>query len=384
MKKTYAMIYRFIFILFSMWGIFRKIGFNLFTLSPLILDFTLFIDILSFVCIFVVFIISITRHHGKIIGAIKALLTFCNIIVFVVNFDIITSGITYSWVLGILLPVMMVLDWLLFDKKGDFNYYDPLLWILGTVIAGLGLAALLKYLFGIDNFALGLFDNFSDLLKLLFIALGIGAGMFLLDSLISAFNKKGGKNLFSLVFRLVFILLEIYALFKTIGFELTTFLYKLGFYHILINFLCFVFIAVTLIYNIVRFKGIRKRTCIMPRMKGALALCMGLVFIIFMFLHRDFHSLPLSELILYVIAPVMFLLDWVMFDEKGYFALYDPLIWSIVPISYYCFVMVAFPSAANLYGGIFLIEQAELILSILTVSIVSGYVVYIADRIFSK
>ena len=73
MRKTVALIYRFIFILFSVWGICQYIGFNILSISANIMNFTFFVDLLCFICITAVFIVSVRRSPGF------ALQTFKNI-----------------------------------------------------------------------------------------------------------------------------------------------------------------------------------------------------------------------------------------------------------------------------------------------------------------
>ena len=50
------------------------------------------------------------------------------------NFTIWFVPAAPGWILKVLLPALMFFDWLLFDKKGIFKPYDPLLWLLGIVL----------------------------------------------------------------------------------------------------------------------------------------------------------------------------------------------------------------------------------------------------------
>ena len=256
MKKTLSMIYRFVFILFSVWGICQKLGFNILYFRPEILDFTLFVDFSCFLCIFAVFIISITRKPGRVLSVIKTTLTLCAILVCMQNIPLINGGITYDWILGILLPCMMVLDWLLFDSRGNIKLYDPIIWLAAATAVFVALAALLKNVFGVENFwnALGMFTNNSELKNLLIKALCAGAGLYIIDCIGSALTKRSFNSAFSLIYRLVFLALEVYAISACAGKELTSFLYGLWNFDIFSNFLCAVCIAVAVIYNLVKFK----------------------------------------------------------------------------------------------------------------------------------
>ena len=378
MKKTVAMIYRFVFILFCVWGISRKIGYNILWLSPQIFDFTLIIDILSLLCVLSVFILSIIRHPGRILMNIKSLLSVCAVFVFLDNYSLILSGITYNWILGILLPLMMIIDWIFFDKKGCFNFRDCLIWSFGSLLLILLISGLQNLLFGVDNIfsAIRLFDN-SDILKLVLTALFAGLSMYLIDCLVSAFGKRNSKNAFSMVFRLLFILLELYAFKKLVGCELTGLIYSFQYYHYFSNFLSVVAIAVILIYNLIKFKNIARTSTPIPRIKGAFTLCITATLLSKIFFdNTDVYLLSFSEVIIYYIAPIMMILDWFLFDHKGYFRVFDPIFWSIIPIIY----LTVLPLL--IYGG--LSESFKNIFIKYVAVIIIGYIYFVIDMIFSK
>ena len=218
-KRMLALIYRFIFILFGVWGICQHIGFNILRISFKIVNFTFLVDFLSLWLMPIIFVVSTRRRTGKVLQTIKNILTFCAIMIVVANWGMLGSTMTYQWILGILLPLMLIIDWILFDKKGSLNFYDPFLWLLGALL----LIGLLTFLFnnilGIDNFleAIGLFNNKDDLIHLLTKALGLGLLIFLIDSIMNALKKKSYKKTFALIYRLFFIALEIYAITHFVG-----------------------------------------------------------------------------------------------------------------------------------------------------------------------
>jgi len=311
MKRTVAMIYRFAFLLFSVWGICERVGFNILSPSSSLFEFTLFCDILCFLCILFVFLVSITRYPGKILIGIKSFLTVCAAIVFINNFSLINSAITYSWVLGILLPLMMILDWLFFDKKNI-------------------------------------------------------------------------KKAFAFMYRLVFLALEGYSLLSLAGRELTGLLYSFQYYHILVNFLCAVCIAVVVIYNLLKYHSVKKRTSPFPRLKGAFTVALLLALIEFFLTGTSIVEISFAGVIAYIIAPVMMLFDWILFDRKGEFKLTDPLLWSTIPFIYCCVAMTFFYNVLISYQNSFGLSLLELIICIMGITCVIGYGVYIGDKIASR
>lgn len=386
MKKTISMIYRFIFILFSVWGICQKVGFNILSFSPRILNFTIFVDFFSFVCLLAVFIIGITHSPGRILMGIKAMLTLLSALVFWKNIPIIASGITYDWILGILLPIMMCVDWLLFDEKGTFSLLDPLLWLIGALLLGFGIGALLKNLFGIDDFwnVLGMFKNKKEFTDLLKAAVGAGLAMFLLDCIISAFGKKSTKNALALIYRLIFIALECYALLNAAGSDLTDFLYNMKYFHILSNFLCLVCICVVVVYNLIKFRSLKKRSTPFPRLKGAFTVLAVLVMLCRIIFGTGIFYLSVSQAIIYFIAPVMMIFDWVIFEYKGSYRIYDPLLWAVIPALYviYAALIINIPSSEiyNLFDK----PLYEVFIYTVGTALAVGYVLYIFDKLFSK
>lgn len=383
MKKTLSMIYRFVFILFSVWGICRKVGFSILAFSPEILNFTLFIDLLCFLCIFVVFIVSITRKPGRIITVIKTALTLCAVLVFLQNLHIIRGEITYDWILGILLPVMMLLDWLLFDQRGSIRLYDPLIWLAAAALIFGALAALLKKIFGVDDLwkVLGMFADNDGLKRLLLQALGVGAGLYIADCIGSALSKRSFNSAFSLIYRLVFLALELYAFLNTVGRELTRFIYSLRYYELLSNFLCAVCIAVVVIYNLVKFKSLKKNTSPFPRLKAAFMMCILVTTAAHLVFCGKLFVLSFAEAILYYIAPVMMLFDWVLFDKKGCFRLFDPFLWLLMPLAYFCAAVIYLIPYTGVSYEIFTLPQPEMLLGSLGVILAGGYIIYIADKV---
>lgn len=385
LKRTVALIYRFIFIIFSVWGICQHIGFNILSLSFKIMNFNFLVNVLSFICVTMVFVVSVTRSPGTILRTLKNILTFCSVMILVGNTSIMGGTMSYQWILGVLLPLMMVIDWLLFDKKGKLNIYDPFLWLLGALIL-IGLLSLLfKTVLGIDNFleVIGLFNNKDELFELLAKALGIGIGMFIFDSIMNAFKRKSFKKTFALIYRLVFLALEIYAFIHHIGSELPALLSGLKYYYVLTNFLCTVCICVLVVYNLIKFKSLKRTQNPFPQLKGAFTVAIISSMLATLMLGRSVLSFTFSQMIFNYIAPLMMIFDWVLFDTKGKFEIFDPLIWALIPVGYYIFAMV-YPGVISVYPGIYSLYNPELILGALLTVLIIGYVIYIADKIADR
>lgn len=386
MKKTVALIYRFIFIFFSVWGIAQKLGFNILWLTARIMNFTLLIDILCFLCILAVFVVGITHKSSGILVKIKTALTFCSGLVLVENINILKLGLTYEWILGILLPVMMIVDFLVFEDKGKIHIKDLAIWagVAATLLAGMAL--LLKTLFGIDDVwnVLGMFKDWKGLRDFLLKALGIAAFLYIFDCLSSALLKRKFDSAFSLIYRIIFLLLEVYAILNTLGNEMTSFLYGLRYYHILVNFLCAVCIAVVLVYNLVRFKSVRKSANPFPRQKGAFTIAAIFLTAAHIVFRGRVFQMSFCEIIFYYIAPLMMLFDWVLFDRKGSFRLVDPLMWLLIPFTYFIASKIYLIPYAEVDYMIFYQKQPETTVICAGAILVGGYAMYLVDKLASR
>ena len=383
MKKTISMIYRFVFILFSVWGICQKIGYNILTFSPRILNFAIYIDFLSLICVLTVFVISVTRMHGRILRCIKSILTLLSAVILFKNINF-GMGINNEWILSVFLPAMMCIDWVLFEKKGTFNFADPLIWLIGALFTGMCINFLVHNIFGINDYlyVLGLYETKDKFVNLLIAGIIISFIMYIIDCVIYAFSKGKAENAAALIYRVLFIVLECYAFFTVTNGNLPDLIYNMKYFHMLSNFLCTVYIAVVIIYNLIKFKSLKKNTVLCPRIKGAFTVYMILTMLAQIFWGAPNFYLSPAQIIIYFAAPIMILFDWVIFDNRGYYRFYDPLIWLIFPVVY---VLFSYPSVMS---SVYEILKGRTFYEVLPytalAAVGTGYIIYIFDKIFSR
>ena len=70
---------------------------------------------------------------------------------------------------------------------------------------------------------------------------------------------------------------------------------------------------------------------------------------------KYYHISDLANLILHFGAPVLIVMDYIMFDEKGHFKIYYPLFWLLFPIAYLIYVYMY----GNLGGRFFNIGGSD-------------------------
>lgn len=386
MKKTISVIYRLSFIIFSIWALLENVGFKIPDFPMSLTNFVILTDTLCFFIILLTFITSILRSTGNIILRIKAAFTVLAAIVLLSNYTMILSTLSIGWILKILLPIMMILDFIIFDRKGSFRIYDPLLWLIFAALTGGILYYLLKNVFNLPNFLdlLGLFKSKDDLIKLLLGALSAGVLLYLIDNLLSKGGRSNLKNFFPMLFRLFFLLMEIWAFYRITGLDLTEFIYSLSNYIRLSNFLCFLCIAAVLIYNFIKMNSAKRAYSPFPRLKGCFTLAIAAVFIYTHFFAEKTGNISNVTLIHCYVAPFMMLFDWLLFDKKGAFKPYDPLLWLIIPVGHvFLNYIIINPVWHSDFGGTTSITFT-LFFTVTGILLAVGYLIYIIDICLSK
>lgn len=93
-----------------------------------------------------------------------------------------------------------------------------------------------------------------------------------------------------------------------------------------------------------------------PMVKGAILMCISVTGLVYHFmLHGRFEmqgTILVSNMLLHYVVPVCTVIDWLLFDEKGYFSVKTALLWLLAPLGYFVFVMIAVAMGAHLgpYG----------------------------------
>lgn len=111
----------------------------------------------------------------------------------------------------------------------------------------------------------------------------------------------------------------------------------------------------------------------------------------------DYEVGGLADSLVHTIVPAMVVLDWLLFDAKGYLKAHDPLIWLLQPIDYLLYIVVYtslggrftlgsepvrhpyFFLDLETYGFVGVLKWAILILLLY---LVLGYLLYFIDGLF--
>ena len=112
----------------------------------------------------------------------------------------------------------------------------------------------------------------------------------------------------------------------------------LNYFTLMSNVLCAVYFLCAAV------QLLRGRPAFWKRAKGAMLLCILVTGLVYHFmLHGRFEmqgTLFWSNTLLHYVVPVMSLLDWLLFDEKGAYSWRDPFLWLLAPTGYFIYVVV--------------------------------------------
>jgi len=213
------------------------------------------------------------------------------------------------------------------------------------------------------------------------------------------------NRLLSLIYRFIFLIVCGIGLYLNSGIatgELAA--YMLVFYTIQSNILCFIFFSILFFKNIsdLKNKGIRGTTLIFPRFKGAVTMSIAVTFLTYHFVLvpqyistcSNYNLLSWQNLIVHYFVPLAAIFDWLLFDKKSSFRWYDPILWVLIPITYFISIIIRaqlgkvidivksqypyFFIDVDMLGWICVLKNVSLlILAFLFV----GYAIYIIDKI---
>ena len=147
------------------------------------------------------------------------------------------------------------------------------------------------------------------------------------------------KNYLSLVYKMLIVLVlgtGLYLNFKFISFKSGVVYFTLQ-----SNILCFIFYVFLTVYLLMygNYKKFKYDNKLYTILKGLISANITLTMVIYTFLELtnsvSVYDTHLIEcLFVHYIAPVMILLDYIVFDKKGNMQWHYPFIWGVIPVLY--------------------------------------------------
>ena len=154
------------------------------------------------------------------------------------------------------------------------------------------------------------------------------------------------NRIIQLILQLVFCILGVIAIAASLGafeakFQTEFYLYFTN----LSNYICIIIMFIELIHTIKNVISKENKFCSFnPALKF-----MGLIMIILTFLvynvllAKDMpksQNLSIASILLHIVLPILYFLDWLLFYERKTAKWYYPIISFVVPILYVCFVFI--------------------------------------------
>ncbi len=212
------------------------------------------------------------------------------------------------------------------------------------------------------------------------------------------------NRLIQLIYRSVFLTISMFGIIESFGlfYNQTPSLNCFIYYTSLSNFLCFgvmLTVCISTYKHIMNGNNIGNNTCI-TKLKFYSTIIILVTFIVYNFILADLMFEPgwnsLGNLTKHIICPLLFVLDFFLFDKHHSLKWYDPLLCPVLPLLYVIFILIRgavlpsdykgtiypyfFLDVNKLgYGGVFLW------VGILVVAFIAiAYLLFLYDKIYIK
>ncbi|MDR0396784.1 MAG: Pr6Pr family membrane protein [Oscillospiraceae bacterium] len=209
------------------------------------------------------------------------------------------------------------------------------------------------------------------------------------------------NRVISLIYKAIVVAVSLTGLLTLFGFPGMFMLGAMKYFTTLSNVLCLLFFAAAFIHTFIQLftLGAHGTSTLLPRLKGSITIAITVTLLIYQLLLSE---TPFSmngrsgDFIVHFLTPVLVILDWLLFDEKGRCTFLDPLVWTIIPLLYVAFALLAAPLGLTYYSGgrypYFFMDIDAIggrsvfaYIAAITVSfLVLSYLVVLLDRLLSR
>ena len=155
----------------------------------------------------------------------------------------------------------------------------------------------------------------------------------------------------SIIYRSSIVLFELCGI--GIGMDFTkgwSFFQPLVYFTYQSSVLVLIYFIINIIYTIKHIKnhGYQGAIVVLPKVKGAMTMSITITFLVYHFLlsatvfamAEPYEGYFLSNILLHYIAPIMVIIDFMIFDKKGIYTKKDPLKWLLIPCAYFIFSII--------------------------------------------
>lgn len=187
-NNTLAIIFRAVFLIVCGAGLVMKLLYTGFSLDTVMSDFALISNVLALIYFAYLVIARPGYERGMLRGAVTIYMLVTFVVYYFVHFGVTADPLAGLSPAGYLLyfaaPLMAVLDYLLFCRKGWFTSYSPLIWAILPIV--FNLAVFIINRIGIYIAAIPYFNLLGlNMIVTLFVFLGVSYLLFAADNLMA-------------------------------------------------------------------------------------------------------------------------------------------------------------------------------------------------------
>lgn len=187
-NNTIALVFRVVFLIVCGAGLVMKLLYSGFSLDTIMSDFALISNVLAIIYFAYLVIARPGYERGMIRGAVTIYMLVTFVVYYFIHFGVTANPLAQLSLAGYLLyfaaPLIAVLDYLLFCRKGWFTSYSPLVWAILPIVFNLAVFIINRigiYIASIPYFnLLGL-----NMVVTLLVFLGISYLLFAADNLMA-------------------------------------------------------------------------------------------------------------------------------------------------------------------------------------------------------
>jgi len=134
---------------------------------------------------------------------------------------------------------------------------------------------------------------------------------------------------------------------------------SLIYYTNLSNLLCMLYFVVLSALMAIHIRdGVTGDVTLLPRLKGAFTLMITITLLVYHFILAGGKAPAYNgtqrwwaNTLLHYAAPAMVIFDWVLFDPRRIFRVFDPLLWLLIPLLYAIFTFIRAEIGGVMGGG---------------------------------
>lgn len=187
-NNTIAVVFRVMFIIICGAGLVMTLIYSGFSLSAVMSEFALVSNVLALVYFAYLIIARPGYERGMLRGAVTIYMLITFVVYYFIHFGAAANPLSHLSLAGYLLyfaaPLMAVLDYLLFCRKGEFTPYSPLIWAILPIVFNLAVYIINRI--GISLVSIPYFNLLGmNMVVTLLVFLGVSYLLFAVDNLMA-------------------------------------------------------------------------------------------------------------------------------------------------------------------------------------------------------